>query len=271
MTFLCALLCATLIAQGSHENPDLARCRAIALEFLVAVGQKRLADLPSTQRREEAGYRFTFGPISTVNVDAKNRRVVMFDCRRPTHTRSGYVISNSNRALKRAEELRMRLNIPKDYLTEGVRVFDGRSPNPALRGLAGLASGSFGQRPFGYPFLSYGNQIAFTLDRVDGAVLSYFWSSDSVVESSSKAVNESQARAAARKVQPKGASLKEEHKLGFVLPNGLYTSEFVSPKPPYRVRLAYEFQYSGAKNGSIWVDAGTGKILGGWMMKHRSE
>jgi hypothetical protein len=174
MTSLCPFLCSALLAQSSHDNAELARCRAIAKEFLVAVGQKRLVELPSTHRREGAGYRFTFGPNSTVNVDAKKRRVVMFDCRRPTHARSGYVISNSNRASQRAEELRNRLHIPKDYLSEGVRVFDGKSPNQALRGLAGLASGSFGQRPFGYPFLSYGNQIAFTIDRVDGAVLSLF-------------------------------------------------------------------------------------------------
>jgi hypothetical protein len=84
-------------------------------------------------------------------------------------------------------------------------------------------------------------------------------------------VSESQASAAARKVQPRGASLKGSHKLGYVLPNGLYTGEFVAPTPPYRVRLAYEFQYSGAKSGSIWVDAGSMKILGGWMMKHQPK
>ena len=131
---------------------------------------------------------------------------------------------------------------------------------------------TFRQRYQGLPAFSQANQATFVIDRVDGRVVSSTvvvkWSYDyprkkftlqecaKIAHAKMLAFNKLLPSKRQRPV-PKVWAVEQSGVLGYANPNLMWGAK--PNVPMFRLRLVYQFKGSG----TIWIDAETGKVLGG--------
>jgi hypothetical protein len=138
---------------------------------------------------------------------------------------------------------------------------------------AGRIHVQYRTKPFGYEFIGpeIGNGMGLTIDPVDGALVSFAQSWDIKIESHVVVVNKSEAVKNAeiafrayRRVRRSPHSTADQAvsriEVGYVIPNGGYGSHFPSRERVRLARLAYVVFFG---TESVWIDAATGKLLGG--------
>jgi len=127
--------------------------------------------------------------------------------------------------------------------------------------------------PFGYGFFgtSIGNGMGFTLDPVDGALVTFAQTWHTKIASHVVKVTKAKATAIAEHVF---RSYRRKHKsfytvpeqavanveLKYVLPNAAFGSTYPNRQREKLARLAYVVRFG---KESVWIDAASGKLLGG--------
>lgn len=138
---------------------------------------------------------------------------------------------------------------------------------PGAQHRYGLLSGTFWQRYQGYGYVGRTNSLTINIDPQDG-LLVYMVQSYRVAHDPPRIkVTQRQAIDAVRKYLAEVGSRTKLTKpakpvvLGYTVPEERFGGPKYTDRPPYRGRLAYEVWVS--KSSSKWVDAETGKVLGG--------
>ncbi|MGI8922899.1 MAG: hypothetical protein ACR2HJ_02470 [Fimbriimonadales bacterium] len=129
----------------------------------------------------------------------------------------------------------------------------------------------FATRPFGHRFKGRGNGMSLSIDPVDGTLLGFSERWDIEIERPEVAIAK---EVAIRTAEERFRSHHRKHhnlhsgaykavskvELLYVVPNPTFDSDYDYSQRTPRARLAYVV-FFGADN--VWIDAATGKVLGG--------
>lgn len=181
--------------------------------------------------------------------------------------------TSANQAASHLHALATKFGLrPQAKRTKLEYVNDG-DPKKTDSNRAGRIHVQYRTKPFGYAFFppEMGNGMGLTIDPVDGALVSFAQSWDIKIESHTLGVSKTRAIAKAEAVfRPYRKKHRSFHttadepvgkvELGYVLPNPAYGSKHPNPTTEKLARLAY-IVYFGVE--TVWIDAATGKLLGG--------
>lgn len=251
-----SLSLATFAGAGICQSPaEISRSRETATRLLQAFGMPPKSPLKfsSTRGRElifvDPGKVEVYVNVPTNTAVMLFNQARIFERTRQRKPSKHLRIQSEAQMIRYAKAIGAKVKVPADYKFDGVRM-----------GFDGTGSASWSARPGGFGFINMGMMVRLVVDRRDGAVIDYGRSTEIEIDSKKLVITKETAR---RRAESAGFKFLPNHKLGYVLPN----SEFGGPgrvgQPPYRLRLAYAFHENGFLKWEVWVDAATGKILGG--------
>lgn len=198
--------------------------------------------------------------------------------RRKGVSRSGrYLLATASAATKYMDALAKRIGVPKGWKRVTEDYYRDHTPGRGDSDQSASAYACYAPRPNGYPFLNCGPKMAIQIDPFDGTLLYYLFVNHTRVGAVDVRVTPAQPIATATRA----VVLPNEHrrhvvagkpKLGWAVPNAGLGSPLPdeTAKPPFKATLAYEIHFNDYITGGrklseswVWVDAKTGKVLGG--------
>jgi hypothetical protein len=180
-------------------------------------------------------------------------------------------------ATKYMDALAKRIGLPKGWKRVTEDYYRDHTPGRGDSDQSASAYACYGPRPNGYPFLNCGPKMAIQIDPFDGTLLYYLFVNHTQIGTVDIRVTPAQAIATAKRA----VVLPNEHrrhvvtgkpKLGWAVPNAGFGSPLPdgTAKPPFKAFLGYEIRFNDYITGGrklseswVWVDAKTGKVLGG--------
>lgn len=217
-------------------------------------------------------YRFTIRKDTGMIGGFQNHRRIEEQFKR-TQERSVKRFTSANEAASHLHSLATKLGLRSQAQRTKLEYVRDGDPMKTDANRAGRIFVNYRTKPFGYEFFGpvLGNGMGFTIDPVDGALVTFAQAWDFKIES--HAVNISKAKATASAEVVFRAYRKRHRsfhttadqpvakvKLKYVIPNAAYDSTYRDMKHERLARLAY-IVYFGTE--SVWIDSATGKLLGG--------
>jgi hypothetical protein len=217
-------------------------------------------------------YRFNIRKGDGVVASFTNDRRIYEQFKR-TQNRTLRRFATGEAAKPYVQSLANRLGLVPQAKLEKIEFVRDGDPAGTDANRAGRIYVKYRTTPFGYGFFgsSIGNGMGFTIDPVDGTLVTFAQTWHTKIASHVVKVTRAKATAVA-----KGAfrSYRQKNKsfhttsdqaivkveLKYVLPNAAFGSTYPNRQREKLARLAY-IVYFGSE--SVWIDAATGKLLGG--------